>query len=206
MLSSLLSIVILGLAAAAPVTAQEQRVVLIMGDSLTSAYGMLPEQGWAALLQKRLDEQKRNWRVVNAGITGDTTRGGLARLPHAIKQHDPAIVVIELGGNDGLRGINPKQVRTNLTKMIALAQEHNARVLLLGVRIPENYGAAFRDRFMAVWPEVATQTDAALVQFFLAGIAENPDLMQGDGIHPSVEAQALMLDNVWPALEPLLAD
>ena len=179
-------------------------VILVIGDSLSAAYGLKPEQGWVTLLDQRLSEQGYPHRTVNASITGDTTRGGRARLPRALDQHRPAIVVIELGGNDGLRGINPERMYDNLSHMTRLSQQRGANVLLLGIRIPENYGKTYTQRFEAVFPKVSEVTGAPLVPFLLEGVADQPELMQADGIHPSAAAQPIILDNVWPKLEPLV--
>lgn len=179
-------------------------VILVFGDSLSAAYGLDPEQGWVSLLAQRLSELGYPSRTVNASITGDTTRGGRARLPRALDQHRPAIVIIELGGNDGLRGINPDRMYDNLSQMIQLSQQHDAKVLLLGIRIPENYGKAFTQRFEAVYPKISEATGIPLVPFLLEGIADQTQLMQADGIHPSAAAQPIILDNVWPQLEPLV--
>ncbi len=179
-------------------------VILVMGDSLSTAYGLDPQQGWVNLLDQRLTEQGIDYRVVNASITGDTTRGGLARLPQAIQRHQPAIIVIELGGNDGLRGINPRQMQSNLRQMITLSQQSGARVLLVGVRLPANYGKAFTQRFEAVYPDLAQETGVVMVPFILNNVTDRPELFQADGIHPTAEAQEIMLENVWIQLEPLL--
>ena len=180
------------------------RNLLVVGDSLSAAYGMAPEHGWVRLLQQRLDEQGKDYRVINASITGDTTKGGLTRLPDALQRHQPDIVIIELGGNDGLRGFAPENTRDNLRQMIGLARQHEAKVLLLGVRIPANYGKIYRERFTAVFRQLAETEQVALVPEFMSGVAEHLELMQADGIHPSRQAQPRLLDNVWPALSPLL--
>jgi acyl-CoA thioesterase-1 len=179
-------------------------VMLVLGDSLSAAYGLDPELGWVNLLARRLSEQGYSYRTVNASITGDTTQGGRARLPRALAQHRPAIVIIELGGNDGLRGINPERVYQNLSEMTRLSQQRGAIVLLLGIRIPENYGKAYTQRFEAVYPRLSEATGAPLVPFLLERIADQPGLMQADGIHPSAAAQPIILDNVWLKLEPLV--
>jgi len=182
----------------------ETRNLLVVGDSLSAAYGMAPEHGWVRLLQQRLDEQGKDYRVINASITGDTTKGGLTRLPDALQRHQPDIVIIELGGNDGLRGFAPENTRDNLRQMIGLARQHDAKVLLLGVRIPANYGKIYRERFSAVFRQLAETEQVPLVPEFMSGVAEHLELMQADGIHPSRQAQPRLLDNVWPALSPLL--
>lgn len=179
-------------------------VILVMGDSLSSAHGLTSSQGWVSLLQKRLDAQNYAYRVVNASITGDTTRGGLARLPMTLDRNRPVLIIIELGGNDGLRGIPPRQMQENITRMIELSRQNGARVLLAGIRLPANYGKAFAQRFEAVYTQVAQHTGVPLIPFLLEGVAEQPSLFQSDGIHPSAEAQKIILDNVWAALVPLL--
>jgi acyl-CoA thioesterase-1 len=179
-------------------------VILIMGDSLSAAYGMDPQQGWVHLLGERLKQKELDYRVVNASITGDTTRGGLARLPQTLKKHQPSIIIIELGANDGLRGFNPKQIQNNLQSMVQLGQQHHAKLLLVGVRIPSNYGKAYTQRFEAVFPNVAEATGIALVPYILDGVVERPELFQKDRIHPTAEAQIIMLDNIWPQLESML--
>lgn len=180
-------------------------VILVIGDSLSSAYGLDPQQGWVNLLAQRLSERGIDYRVINASITGDTTRGGLARLPQAIRRHRPAFVIIELGGNDGLRGIHPHQMQSNLEQMITLSQQADAEVLLVGVRLPANYGKAFTQRFEAVYPTLAQETGVAMVPYILNNVVERPELFQADGIHPTAEAQKVMLENIWVQLEPLLS-
>ena len=179
--------------------------VLVVGDSLSAGFGIEAQQGWVQLLNERLVMQNRHIEVVNASITGDTTRGGLSRLPSALQRHQPAVVVIALGGNDGLRGFAPDQTQSNLRQMVQLSRDAGARVLLLGVKLPANYGQAFGEKFHRVYLDLAQEMDVALVPFFLEGVAETRDLMQPDGIHPSAAAQPRMLDNVWEGLAPLLA-
>jgi acyl-CoA thioesterase-1 len=192
--------------AAGPAAALEagSRSILVLGDSLSAAYGMPAHEGWVQLLGERLATAAPAYRVVNASITGDTTRGGLSRLPAALERENPAIVIIELGGNDGLRGFKLEHTRENLARMIALSRAHGARVLLLGIRLPANYGKAYGDKFHRIYLELAARENVALVPFFLAGVAETRALMQPDGIHPGAAAQPRILDNVWEQLEPLL--
>jgi len=180
------------------------RNLLVIGDSLSAAYGIAPEHGWVRLLQQRLDEQDKDYRVINASITGDTTHGGLTRLPDALQRHNPSLVIIELGGNDGLRGFDLDTTHANLSEMIRLARASGARVLLLGVRLPANYGPGYRDRFSTIFAQLAEAEQVALVPAFMLGVAEHLHLMQADGIHPGKQAQPQLLDNVWPALVPLL--
>lgn len=187
-----------------PVHASEAPVILVVGDSLSAAHGIDRQKGWTGLLQQRLGQQGFPHRVVNASISGDTTAGGLARLPAALEQHRPAIVILELGANDGLRGLSLVQVRRNLGRMIDLAQQHGARVLLLGMRMPPNLGPLYTEKFQAVYRELAQEKRVPLVPFLLEGVARDPALMQSDGLHPNGAAQPRLLDNVWPLLLPLL--
>ncbi|TVQ86104.1 MAG: arylesterase [Chromatiaceae bacterium] len=179
-------------------------VLLVLGDSLSAAYGLPLDQGWVSLLQERLDRLESPWKVVNAGISGDTTAGGINRLPALLTAHRPALVMIQLGANDGLRGFAPAQIATSLKQLIALARDADAEVLLIGLRLPPNYGPAYTERFQRMFAEVAERTGVALVPRLLAGIAERPDLMQPDGLHPEAAAQPLILDNIWPVLAPML--
>ena len=179
-------------------------VVLVMGDSLSAGYGMRADQGWVALLQRRLTESGYGYRVVNASATGETTGGGLARLPRALDKHRPAIVIIELGGNDGLRGLPVRDIRTNLTELVRKSRASGARVLLVGVRMPPNYGPEYTRSFDAVFGEVAKGERVPLVPFLIADVALDDTLMQEDGIHPTAAAQPKLLGQVWPMLKPLL--
>lgn len=189
--------------APAVVAAGPEPVILVWGDSLSAAYGMPREAGWVQLLQQRLREKEYPHRVVNGSVTGETTTGGLARLPAALKRHRPALVVVELGGNDGLRGLPLKQLRANLDGLVARARAAGARVLVFEMRIPPNYGPAYADGFQRTFAEAA-RGRATLVPFFLEKIATDPDWFLEDGIHPSVGAQPLMLDAVWPVLHSVL--
>ncbi|WP_143889319.1 arylesterase [Tepidimonas alkaliphilus] len=182
-------------------------VILVVGDSLSAEYGLARGSGWVALLEQRLAQQGVRARVVNASVSGDTTAGGRSRLPALLQQHRPAVVVIELGGNDALRGLPLTGTRDNLRAMIRASREAGARVLLLGMDMPPNYGERFRADFRAVYADLAREERVALVPFFLAGVADGPqaaELFQADRIHPNERAQPLMLDNVWPALRRLL--
>lgn len=179
-------------------------VVLVLGDSLSAGYGISTDEGWVALLQARIGLEALPHQVVNASVSGDTTTGGLTRLPQLLKAHQPSVLVIELGANDGLRGLPLDSFRGNLEALIRLGRDAGARILLLGVRLPPNYGAAYTEGFQAVYAEVADRLEVPLVPTFLKGIADDWALMQSDGLHPKSEAQALILDNVWPALLPLL--
>ncbi len=179
-------------------------VILVVGDSLSSAYGIPVAEGWVARLQRRLEEAAYPHRVVNASISGDTTGGGLARLEAALERHRPAWVLLELGGNDGLRGIMPRVTRDNLEAMVEQVRAAGARPVLLGIRIPPNYGPVYTRRFAAVFSDVAEGHGVPLVSFLLEGVAGDPALMQDDGIHPRASGQGRILDNVWEVLRPLL--
>lgn len=179
--------------------------VLVVGDSLSAGHGITQEETWVALLGERLRSEGYGYAVVNASITGDTTTGGLKRLPRSLKLHQPAVVIIELGGNDGLRGTPIEIMRSNLAQMIELSEAAGAQVVLAGIQIPTNYGGPYTRAFAAVYPDLATKYDTGLIEFFLDGIALDITLFQADGIHPTAEAQKILLDNVWPVLEPKLA-
>ncbi|HEX7046184.1 MAG TPA: arylesterase [Gammaproteobacteria bacterium] len=192
---------------AVPLAAEEQDsapTVLIVGDSLSAGYGLAPGEGWVSLLAQKLEAEGYPHRVINASISGDTTRGALSRLPRALDVHDPELVVIELGGNDGLRGFPPDVMHENLAALIGLSRESGAEVLLLGMRIPANYGPAYTERFHQVFVDLANSTQVPFLPFFLDGVALKPELMQDDGIHPNSDAQMTLLENVWPVLAPLL--
>jgi len=183
----------------------ETPVILVFGDSISAGYGLAHvEEGWAALLQTRLKEQGYGYQVVNASVSGETTAGGLARLPRALMLHQPKIVILELGGNDGLRALPIAQMRANLVRMIGLAAAAGAKVLLLGMRMPPNYGPDFTEQFRLCYIEVARDEKLPLVPFLLNDIALLPNLMQADGVHPNEVGQPQLLANVWPSLKPLL--
>jgi acyl-CoA thioesterase I len=179
-------------------------VILVFGDSISAGYGMAPESGWVTLLSNRLRQEGYGFRVVNASVSGETTLGGLARLPRALSAHDPRIVIIELGGNDGLRGLPLANTRANLDAMIGLAAHHGRSVLVLGLRMPPNYGERYTRGFAAMYTVLAPAHHAPLVPFLLAGVADQPSLMQNDRLHPNERGQPILLDNVWPVLKPLL--
>ena len=202
-----LSLLLLVLVPLAPAPAAASApAVLVLGDSLSAGYGVALDASWVERLQRRLESEGYPHTVVNGGISGDTTRGGLSRLPNALERHRPDIVVIALGGNDGLRGLSLQAMRANLADMVRLSRDAGARPVLVGVRLPPNYGPAYRDRFRAVFRDLANELDVPLVPRIMAGVAEDPDLMLDDGIHPNARGHARMLDNVWPVLEPLLRD
>ncbi len=205
-----------GLCAAVPAWAQSPApvpaagsgpVILVVGDSLSAEYGLARGTGWVALLEKKLTEEKIAARVVNASVSGDTTSGGRSRLPALLAQYKPAVVVIELGGNDALRGLPLKNTEDNLAWMAKASAQAGARVLLVGMQVPPNYGADYARRFGAVFPAVAKAEKTGLVPFLLKGVADGPDptrLFQADRIHPRAEAHPIMLANVWPELKKLL--
>jgi acyl-CoA thioesterase-1 len=199
-------LLILFMLMAASVSAQaEAPVILVFGDSISAGYGLARvAQGWVALLQTRLKEQEYGYQVVNASVSGETTAGGLARLPRALTLHQPKIVILELGGNDGLRALPIEQMRANLVRMVDLSTAAGAKVLLLGMRMPPNYGPDFTEQFRLCYSEVARDKKLPLVPFLLNNIALSPNLMQADGIHPNDLGQPQLLANVWPSLTPLL--
>jgi acyl-CoA thioesterase-1 len=178
--------------------------ILVFGDSLSAAYQIRAEQGWVALLGQRLQAQGYGYEVVNASVSGETSEGGLQRLPRALQVHHPGLIILELGANDGLRGLPIAATKDNLMKMVQLAQSAGARVLLVGIRIPPNYGPRYTSEFAAVYPDIAKQYGLPLVPFLLEKVALDPTLMQEDGLHPNARGEPLVLDTVWQGLEPLL--
>jgi len=178
--------------------------VLIVGDSISAGFGLDTRYGWASLLQTRLRQEGFDDKVVNASISGDTSAGGQARLPALLAAHKPAVVVLEWGGNDGLRGQPPAQLRQNLASMVDQSRQAGAKVLLLGMQLPPNYGVRYTTAFAKVYEELAKDKQVALVPFFLEGVGGVPELMQADGIHPAQGAQQRLLENAWPVLKPLL--
>lgn len=193
----LLCLVVSGAVQAAP-------VILVFGDSLSAGYGLKTSQAWPSLLQQRLDNNKQNWHVVNASISGETSVGGLARLPPALAQHKPAIVILELGANDGLRGLPLAAMQNNLNAMIQRIHQAGARVLLVGVRLPPNYGMAYTEKFRHAYETLARQQHVALLPSLLNGIEAKRELFQADGFHPIASAQNQVLENVWKPLQTLL--
>ncbi|MDB1112792.1 arylesterase [Pseudomonas extremaustralis] len=178
--------------------------VLIVGDSISAGFGLDTSKGWVALLAQRLKKEGFDDNVVNASISGDTSAGGLARLPAVLAAHKPDVVVIELGGNDGLRGQPPAQLQQNLASMIDQSRAGGAKVLLLGMQLPPNYGPRYTKAFTEVYGLLAKEKNVPLVPFFLEGVGGHPELMQADQLHPAVGAQGKLLENVWPTLKPLL--
>ena len=180
------------------------RTVVVLGDSLSAGYGIPLKEGWVNLLAQRIATEGYGYQVINASVSGETTQGGLARLPRVLQIHKPAIVIIELGGNDGLRGLPLATSRENLRKSIELARAAQARVLLVGMMIPPNYGQRYAKEFQDMFTSLASSHSIALVPFLLDKVALNPELMQNDGIHANAKGQPQMLENVWPTLKPLL--
>ncbi len=178
--------------------------LLVYGDSLSASYGIEEEQGWVTLLQDRLDAEKLEVRVVNGSVSGETTTGGLARLPAMLTSYEPDLMILELGGNDGLRGLPVKIMRENLAQMIDLAIAAGTEVILTGIQIPPNYGPRYTIPFFETYAELAKEKSLPLIPFLIDGIPQQPELMQNDGIHPRAEAQFMILDNVWPILKPAL--
>ena len=177
---------------------------MILGDSLSAGYGMNSEHSWVNLLDIRLKEHGYSYRILNSSISGDTTQGGLTRLPRLLNRYQPEIVIIELGANDGLRGINPDITRENMASMIRQSKEIDAQVLLAGIRLPPNYGAAYLEQFESIYPDLADEYDTLLVPFFMDGVIFTPGLLQADNIHPNEKGQPVLLDNVWEVLGPEL--
>ncbi|MEZ5557242.1 MAG: arylesterase [Pseudomonadales bacterium] len=193
-----------GILAAPTASATAESTILVLGDSISAGYGIQRDQGWVAHLEQRLQTLDPPWRVVNASVSGETTGGGLARLPGALAEHEPEVLIIELGGNDALRGYPIATIRDNLAAMVALGRDGGRAVLLVGMQIPPNYGPRYTRAFADVFSEVAARYQVPLVPFLLQDVALTPELMQDDGIHPTALAQPLLLDTLWPYLEPLL--
>ena len=191
------------LSAAAPVHAA--RTILVFGDSLSAGYGLPAGSGWVSLLEQRLKRDRLDYTIVNASISGETTLGGRNRIADALAQHKPAVVIVQLGGNDGLRGNSIEETRRNLIAIVGASRKAGAKVLLVGMRIPPNYGKVYTRRFEALFAEVARQQNASLVPFMLQGFADKPEWFQSDGFHPAVEAQPRILDNIYRRLRALLA-
>ncbi len=185
-----------------PATAQQ--TLLVFGDSLSAAYGIREEQGWVNLFAQKIEKYDLDVHVVNASVSGETSTGGLARLPAALSAHEPDLVILELGGNDGLRGLPLAALEENLRMMIGLIQETGATVVLAGIQIPPNYGPRYTVPFFEIFGNLSQEKDIALVPFLIDGIPQQPELMQADGIHPKAEAQNMIVENVWPVVEPLL--
>jgi acyl-CoA thioesterase-1 len=190
--------------AAPAVASTAMPVILVFGDSLSAGYGIRVEQGWVSLLAQKIEHEGYGFHVVNASVSGETSAGGLARLPRALSLQQPRIVLLELGANDGLRGLPLQQTQDNLGKIITLLQQQHIRVLLLGLKLPPNYGERYTSGFAAMYQSLNKQYHVPLLPFLLENVALKPDLMQADGLHPNEQGQPLLLDNVWPTLVPLL--
>jgi acyl-CoA thioesterase-1 len=186
-------------------SASEAPALLVVGDSISAGYGLTKGDGWVDLLAKRIEAKHLPWRVVNASITGDTTAGGRARLPALLAEQKPSIVIVELGGNDGLRGGNLRSTRDNLDAMVGAIRKSGARAVVIGMRLPPNYGPAYTRQFEALFGDVAKSNNVPLVPFLFEGFGESDDWFQPDRVHPTAAAQSKILDNVWPVLLPLLA-
>jgi len=184
--------------------ASEPPVLLILGDSLSAGYGMNREHSWVHLLELRLKEYDHPYKILNSSISGDTTQGGLARLPRLMDRYQPEIVIIELGANDGLRGIDPDITRANMTDMIRQSRKGGAQVLLAGIKLPPNYGTAYLQQFESMYADLAREYNTLLVPFFMDGVVFKPELLQADGIHPNERGQPVLLENIWQVLEPVL--
>ena len=178
--------------------------ILVLGDSLSAAYGIEQNAGWVGLLQRRVQQTAPRYQVINASISGDTTSGGLARLSRALDIHQPEIVIVELGANDGLRGLSLGEIKKNLAAIIEQILSRKARLLLVGIRLPPNYGPDYTRKFHDIYADLAKRYRIPLAPFLLEGVAGNPELMQQDGLHPRAAAQSKVLENVWPVLEPML--
>ncbi len=180
-------------------------VILVLGDSISAGYGLEnPEKGWVGLLAKKLKSTKKKWEIHNASISGEISAGGLTRVDELLARHKPRLLILELGANDGLRGLKPSMMQANLGQIIVRAQQSGAKIVLLGMRIPPNYGKRYNDLFEAVFPALAKEYDVAFVPFLMEGVGGNPRFMQPDGLHPNAEAQPLLVQLVWKKLEPLL--
>jgi acyl-CoA thioesterase-1 len=192
--------------AAAAIPAAVPPTVLVFGDSLSAGYGIDVDQSWPALLQARLASQGYEHRVINASISGETTEGGVTRIGSTLDNFHPDLVILELGGNDGLRGFPPKRMKANLMTIIETAKASGASVVMLGIRIPTNYGSRYTEAFENVYRELAGQLDVPWIEFFMESVAFNEELMQDDGIHPNAEAQSILLDNAWPIIRQALSE
>jgi acyl-CoA thioesterase I len=184
--------------------AMDTPVLMVFGDSLSAGYGLAQKDGWVSLLGKKLEQNKLDYKLVNASISGETTHGGATRINAALKQHKPAVIVVELGGNDGLRGLPLSDSKANLEKIILASKKQKAKILLVGMQLPPNYGPDYTEKFHAMYGELAAKHQTALVPFMLAGVTDSRDNFQADNIHPVAKVQPRMLDNIWAALLPLL--
>lgn len=197
-------IIALMLCLSLPLVAGEDRTLVVLGDSLSAGYGIAEDDSWVSLLEERLGETHPRWQVVNASVSGETTDGGLRRVDRLLDEHQPELLLVQLGGNDGLRGFPHEEIRDNLAGIIERGQEAGARVLLLGIELPPNYGRRYTEAFARQYPALAEEYDIPLVPFLLEDIYDREGMMQSDDIHPTAEAQPLILDNVWGELAPML--
>jgi acyl-CoA thioesterase-1 len=200
----MLNILLITLLLCLPLPSLAVTTVLVLGDSLSAAYGLEQKQGWVSLLEQRLHNQCDDCRVVNASISGETSAGGLSRIDALLSHHNPNILIVELGANDGLRGLPLTEMYHNLAAIISTAQHRSVKVVLLGMRLPPNYGPGYTQDFQKVYQRLSDKHPIAWVPFLLAGLANERNMFQPDGLHPIAEAQGMMLDNVWPVLRPLL--
>jgi len=194
------------LIAAAATHAAGPPTILVFGDSLSAGYGVDVDQTWVALLQSRLDSQGYEHRVINASISGETTQGGMTRIDAALNNFSPDLVILELGGNDGMRGFPTEVIKENIRTIIESSRNHGAAAVILGIRIPTNYGPRYSRAFEGIYSELAEELDVPWIEFFMEGIALNDELMQEDGIHPTAEAQPMLLDNAWPVIQKALTE
>lgn len=202
--TALVSVCFLGFVAWASPANAENPKILIVGDSLSAAYGIPQQQGWAALLQKKLQLKNYRYDVVNASMSGETTSGGVSRITAALQQTKPVVVILELGANDGLRGLPIQEMTTNLSSIIQQSKKSGAKVLLIGMQIPPNYGPKYSAAFSQSYPQLSHEHKISLVKFMLNNVATHPNLMQADGLHPNVLGQPIILENIWPQLKSLL--
>jgi acyl-CoA thioesterase-1 len=198
------AVLLLALALGATSAYSASKVVLVLGDSLSAEYGLGRGDGWVALLEKRIADNRLKFDIVNASISGETTSGGKSRLPALLEKNHPSVLIVELGANDGLRGLPLAETRKNLQDIVSAARKTNTRVLLVGMQLPPNYGTDYTKRFAALFPALAKESKVALVPFLLEGVVTQPQLFQADRIHPTAAAHPIILDNVWPHLKPLL--
>ena len=178
--------------------------IVVLGDSISAAYGIDAKKGWVAILQRKLEQQNQDYTIFNESISGDTTAGGLARIDNALTQYKPELILLELGANDGLRGLSPKKMKSNLAEIIKRSRKSGAKVLLLSMRIPPNYGKRYVDMFYNVYPQLAEEMNVAFVPFILEEVALNKEMMQKDGFHPNAKAQAIIANKIWQYLYPIL--
>lgn len=200
------AVMLAALMAVAPSAYSASKTILVLGDSLSAEYGLARGEGWVNLMQKKLAAEKNSATIINASISGETSSGGKSRLPSLLAKHQPSVVVIELGANDALRGLSLTATQDNLRTMIHNAKDAKAKVLLVGMQIPPNYGGDYTKQFTALFPKLAQENKTALVPFMLQGVAEKTELFQADRIHPSAEAHPLIFNNIWPKIKPLLSN